>query len=171
MPTEVFLTSANEVWGKVIFLHLSVILFTGGSASVHSGISTQEQTPPPPGPGTPRSRRSPPLRADPSMQCMLGDTVNKRAVCILLECNLVGSVFAFTQCLVSFFCDSMNSCLVFVFDRSISKGNWHFDTIIYTLCMQFIKCAERTSPDFSFLRSLKLLAIFLACTIKYCHHW
>ena len=40
-----------------------------------------EQTPPleetPPGPGTP------------PVQCMLGDTVNKRAVCILLECNLV----------------------------------------------------------------------------------
>ena len=32
-------------WGKVIFLYLSVILFTGGgSASVHAGI-------PPPGPG------------------------------------------------------------------------------------------------------------------------
>ena len=25
-----FLPPANEVWGKVIFLHLSVILFTGG---------------------------------------------------------------------------------------------------------------------------------------------
>ena len=25
------LLPANEVWGKVIFLHLSVILFTGGS--------------------------------------------------------------------------------------------------------------------------------------------
>ena len=33
-----FLPPANEVWGKVIFLHLSVILFTGGSASVHAGI-------------------------------------------------------------------------------------------------------------------------------------
>ena len=28
----VFLPPANEVWGKVIFLHLSVILFTGGVA-------------------------------------------------------------------------------------------------------------------------------------------
>ena len=31
----------------------------------------------------------PPGKADPPVQCMLGDTVNKRAVCILLECNLV----------------------------------------------------------------------------------
>ena len=40
----------------------------------------QEQTPL--GPGTPGSRHPP-------VQCMLRDTVNKRAVCILLECNLV----------------------------------------------------------------------------------
>ena len=33
----------------------------------------------PPGPGTPC----------PPVQCMLGDMVNKQAVCILLECNLV----------------------------------------------------------------------------------
>ena len=37
----------------------------------------------PPGPGTPPRSRPPPV------QCMLGDTVNKRAVRILLECNLV----------------------------------------------------------------------------------
>ena len=34
-------------WGKVMFLHESVILFTGGSAPLHAGIHT------PPGPGTP----------------------------------------------------------------------------------------------------------------------
>ena len=27
--TDVFVTAANEVWGKVMFLQLSVILFTG----------------------------------------------------------------------------------------------------------------------------------------------
>ena len=36
----------------------------------------------PPGSGNPPGTRHPPA------QCMLGDTVNKRAVCILLECNL-----------------------------------------------------------------------------------
>ena len=58
-------------WGKVTFSQ-AVILFTGGggrvSASVHAGIPHN-----PPGKACPR--------------CMLGDTVNKRAVCILLECN------------------------------------------------------------------------------------
>ena len=40
---ECFLvTGRDKVVAKVIFLHLSVILFTGGSASVHAGI------PPPP---------------------------------------------------------------------------------------------------------------------------
>ena len=33
----------------------------------------------------------PPQSRHPPAQCMLGDTVNKRAVCILLECNLVSS--------------------------------------------------------------------------------
>ena len=45
-----------EVWAKVIFLHLSVILFTGGgSASVHAGIADPlpPGAPPPLGPDTP----------------------------------------------------------------------------------------------------------------------
>ena len=76
------ITGRNEVVAKVIFLHLSVILFTGGrgSASVHAGIPPPEQTPPlsrhplgtrPPKeqthpPGTrPTRNRHPPPRADP----------------------------------------------------------------------------------------------------------
>ena len=44
--SERFITGRNEVVAKVIFLHLSVILFTGGvSASVHAGIPPLEQTP------------------------------------------------------------------------------------------------------------------------------
>ena len=74
------------------------------------GPRTRDQAPPPdqapPGPGMPpRGRhplwsrpprsRHPPLRTRPPRsrhplaQCMLGDTVNKWTVCILLECNLV----------------------------------------------------------------------------------
>ena len=70
-------------WSEVIFSQAPVILFTGGwgSASVHAGIL------PPPARQTPPSRQgrggSVPLPA----QCMLGDTVNKRAVCIPLECT------------------------------------------------------------------------------------
>ena len=52
---NLLLAPANEVWGKVIFLHLFVILFTGGgglSASVHAGI------PPPPGADTPGAKHA-----------------------------------------------------------------------------------------------------------------
>ena len=65
-----------------------------------------EQTPPgadPLGAGIPWEQTPPeadtllgadPPRADPTpVQCMLGDTVNKPAVCILLECNLIGYYF------------------------------------------------------------------------------
>ena len=74
-------------WGKVMFLHVSVILFTGGVCpiacwDIHPPIRGRHpsQTRHPLGPGTPPA------------QCMLGDTGNKRAVCILLECNLVFDV-------------------------------------------------------------------------------
>ena len=72
-------------FAKVMFLHLSVILFTGGglSALVHAGIHANppEQTPPEQTP--PRKQTHPPA------QCMLRNTGNKRTVCILPECILV----------------------------------------------------------------------------------
>ena len=73
-------------WGKVMFSQACVILFTGGvSASVHAGI------PPPLGADTSRAdtpwEQTPPREQTPPS--MLGDTVNTRAVRILLECNLV----------------------------------------------------------------------------------
>ena len=56
-------TGRNEVVAKVIFLHLSVILFTGGSASVHAGI------PPPPRPGTlPDQAHTPQTRHPPGTE-------------------------------------------------------------------------------------------------------
>ena len=48
----------------------------------------KEETPPRSRP-PPRSRHIPPGADIPPTQCMLGDTIKKRAVCILLECNLV----------------------------------------------------------------------------------
>ena len=81
--TNIF-TGRNEVVAKVIFLHLFVILFTGGgvSASVHAGIPPSradtplgadtpwEQTPPleadtPPEQTPPRSRHIPPEQTPP----------------------------------------------------------------------------------------------------------
>ena len=73
-------------WGKVMFLQASVILSTGGG-------STWPGTPP--GPGTPPwdqvhpLDQAPPQTTTPPAQSMLGDTVNARAVRILLECILV----------------------------------------------------------------------------------
>ena len=76
-----------------------------GSASMHAGIPPPRPevgTPPgtrgrhPPGSRHPPDQTPPPLGADtppeadtPHEQCMLGDTGNKRAIRILLECNLV----------------------------------------------------------------------------------
>ena len=65
----------------------------------HPGAGTPGTRHPPradtlPGADTPQSRH--PLGpGTPLAQCMLGDTVNKRAVCILLECNLVCYLFPF----------------------------------------------------------------------------
>ena len=97
------LPPTNEVWGKVI---LSVACVKN---SVHRGVCLSacwdtdplaRQTPwkgapPPPSKADPLARRYPlarqqtPLAKIPPAQCMVGDTVNKRAVCILLECDLV----------------------------------------------------------------------------------
>ena len=66
---QCFITGRNEVVAKVIFLHLSVILFTGGgSASVHAGI------PPPPGKHTPpgSTHPAPPPEADSGIRSMSG---------------------------------------------------------------------------------------------------
>ena len=100
LPYLSSLQPINEVWGKVIFSVACV------KNSVHRGVCLsacwdttppKEQTPPnqtllgvgtPPGAGPPRADT--PLGAGTlPVQCMLGDTVNKWVVCILLECNLV----------------------------------------------------------------------------------
>ena len=65
------LLPSKEVWGRVIFLHPSVILFMGEYLG----------------------RYSPRTRYTPRELCMLGDTGNKRAVRILRECILVVKYF------------------------------------------------------------------------------
>ena len=104
---------ANEVWGKVIFLHISVILFTWGEVPATEG-GVPGQVPPfwqvplhgqvhPAKAGTPLAgtplqgilpgRYTPLGQVHPHLeQCMLGDTGNKLVVCILLECFLVHKV-------------------------------------------------------------------------------
>ena len=74
-------------FAKVMFSQVSVCPRGGGSAPLHAGIHT-------PWADTPLGRhplRQTPVYAGihPPAQCMLGDTVNKRAVRIPLECILV----------------------------------------------------------------------------------
>ena len=61
---NVIFTGRNEVVAKVMFLLVSVILLTGGSASVHAGIPPP-QSRHPPGADTPRSRHLPESRLPP----------------------------------------------------------------------------------------------------------
>ena len=74
----------------------------GGSAPLHAGIPSPGKADNlakadplamrPPWQGNTPLARQIHRQGDPPAQCMLGDTVNKRAVCILLECNLVSPV-------------------------------------------------------------------------------
>ena len=97
-----------------MFLHVSVILFTGGSASVHAGIHRPwDETPP-------RSR--PPPGPDPPEQCMLGDTGNKRSVRILLECILVYSLPVHIRTIYKM---SVGSCLQLSFLKLIKTSHWY----------------------------------------------
>ena len=99
----VLLPPANEVWGKVIFSVACVknsVHRGKRSASVHARIPpppSRADHPPPPGqdtlgPGTPPPDQAPPLsRHPPYIHTVHAGryTVKKRAVFILLECNLV----------------------------------------------------------------------------------
>ena len=41
LSPSLILPPANEVWGKVLFLHLYVILFTGGGLCQGGGVSVR----------------------------------------------------------------------------------------------------------------------------------
>ena len=102
------LSARNEVGARLWFLQVSVILFTGayymlgytGTTTPHPGTRGMHlptryrpvaRTRYPPRPGTTPKGADTPLqtRRPLPVQCMLGDTGKKRAVRILLECNLV----------------------------------------------------------------------------------
>ena len=108
------LPPANEVWGNVMFLHVSVILLTGGVpwqysppragtplAGTPPGRYTPWQVHPQqvhiPGQVHPQQVHPPgqvpsPSRYPPGNACL--DMVNKRAACILLECILVITIYS-----------------------------------------------------------------------------
>ena len=103
-------TGRNEVVAKVIFLHLFVILFTGGGVLPQCMLGYQppqiRQTPPDQTPPPPRTRQTPPDQTPPhpgpgrhpprpgrhpprTRQTPSQHTVYERPVRILLECILV----------------------------------------------------------------------------------
>ena len=73
---------------KVMFLHLSVILFTGRLADPPGQTPTKQTTPGTP-PGQPPLGRHPRRQTPSPMRSACWDTVKKQAVRILLECILV----------------------------------------------------------------------------------
>ena len=77
-------TGRNEVVAKVMFLHVCVILFTGGVSG--KGEPPPEQTPP-------RADTPPEQIPPPPPGSTVQHTVNERPVSILLECILVRSVY------------------------------------------------------------------------------
>ena len=101
-PSYLLLPPATQVWGKVMFLHLCVILFTGGACR-HTWVGWADppgcrphlDRPPwmQPPLGIPPWMQTPPMQTPPMQTPLDADPppgyVNKRAVRILLECILV----------------------------------------------------------------------------------
>ena len=84
--TLTIITARNEVGARLYFHRRLWFCSQGGS----TWTGTPRDQVHPLGPGAPPRTRYPPgTRYTPLEQCMLGDTGNKRAVRILLECILV----------------------------------------------------------------------------------
>ena len=87
----------QQSWGKVMFLHLSVILFTGEGVCLSACWDTTppwkhtpQKAPPPPGSTHhPREAHASPRKHTHTPGSRLRHTVNERPVRILLECILV----------------------------------------------------------------------------------
>ena len=95
MYDSLFNYRPQRSWGKVMFLHVFVILFTGGrSAPLHAGIHRSSPGPEAAPPGAdPLGPDTPPPSAVHAgrngQQAGSTHPTGKRAVRILVECNLV----------------------------------------------------------------------------------
>ena len=128
----VFTACKQSLRRLCFYICLLVILFTGGvSALVHTWIHPLgADTPPgqtPPLEQTPHGQ-SPPPRA----QCMQGDTGNKRAVRILLECILVIIKFDREINLSLTFTDNIPTILP-LSGWPKTKDGWHFIMVSVTV--------------------------------------
>ena len=131
---HIWLPPVNEAWGKVMFSHLSVILFMGGVYPIACWNTPPNRTTPR---RTPPLGRHPPSRHPPgqttpfSPTCILQDTVNKRAVRILLDCILVVSVFSTSTRLLltktSFFSCSKGVVRLFI---ALSSPTWRNSIVV-----------------------------------------
>ena len=93
---SIIFTGRNEVVPKIMFLHVSVILSTGGG--LQAGPPSRENPPsgqgePPWAGKPPQDQADPPDQADTPPGRRLQHTVNERPVRILLECILVEIMF------------------------------------------------------------------------------
>ena len=104
--TNTYLPPANEVCEGYVF---TSVCPQEGSASVHAGIADPPGTRHTPLEQTPPQSRHP-LARHPSAQYMLGDTANKWAVRILLECVLVTMLFC-SQTPQQFLSSTVNSLM------------------------------------------------------------
>ena len=82
-----FVTARNEVGARLYFHRCLWFCSQGGLPQCMFGYHTPNAADPPWQGRPPLARQTNLARQTPPAQCMLGDTVNKRAVCILLECN------------------------------------------------------------------------------------
>ena len=161
---SMFITARKRSLRRLYFYTcLSVILFTGGmSASVHDGIhpsllaadTPRKQTPPQVA-DTPSGSRHPPEADTPPSQCMLGDTGNKRAVCILLEYIFVSVFLPWFVILVlllfSYVVHVENSTTNFPFSlEAVGKRRQFLSQLwmIYTATVSL----ERNESDIAFLK-------------------
>ena len=109
-------TTRNEVGAGLCFYTCLWFCSQGGSAPLHAGIHSLDQrqaradTPPPRG-----QAPSPPA------QCTLGDTGNKRAVRILLECNLVGFFYIYRYTLTVKVTKLFTACGMLHFPRPLKS--------------------------------------------------
>ena len=86
---HLLLLLANKVCEGYVFTCVCHSVHRGGLPQCMLGYHPTPKQTPPRSRHPPRSWPLPRSRHPPPMQCMLGDTVNKRLVCILLEFNLV----------------------------------------------------------------------------------
>ena len=135
---ESYLPPANEVWEGYVFTCVCHSVHWEGvclSACWDTTNPPPSETRHPPGsrhpPGTrhPLGADTPPLGPGiPPQQCRLGDTVYERAVCILMECNLVDQ---FKHAIEMYWYRSGTVNLKSFVGKVLLRIKWKFELTVY----------------------------------------